>query len=112
MTDKEQTLIFQKNLLHYLQEAHKTQKEVADAIGVQHQTFSTWCCGVAFPRMGKIQALADYFHINKSDLIEDKSETSDDETERAIKIGIEIQRLPQGKQDALLAYLRFLQSQL
>lgn len=111
MTDKEQTVIFQKNLLRYLQENHKTQKEVADAIGVQHQTFSTWCCGIAYPRMGKIQALADYFGINKSDLIEDKSQISDSETERAIQLGIEIQRLPASKQDALLAYLRFLQSQ-
>ena len=70
MTDKEQTKIFQKNLLRYLTENNKTQLEVANAIGVSHQTFSTWCRGIAIPRMGKMQLLADYFHINKSDLIE------------------------------------------
>lgn len=71
MTDKRQTYIFQKNLLRYLKEYDKTQLEVATAIGVSHQTFSTWCRGIALPRMGKIQLLADYFHINKSDLIEE-----------------------------------------
>ena len=49
-----------------------TQKEVADAIGVSPQTFNTWMQGIALPRMGKIQALADYFGIKKSDLIDDK----------------------------------------
>ena len=30
--------------------------------------------------MGKVQALADYFHINKSDLIEDKSNSNEEDT--------------------------------
>lgn len=51
----------------------KTQLEIAKSIDVSPQTFNTWCQGIAIPRMGKVQALADYFHINKSDLIEDKS---------------------------------------
>ena len=76
MTGKEQTYIFQKNLLHYLESYDKTQLEVANAIGVSHQTFNTWCRGIALPRMGKIQLLADYFHINKSDLIEEHKESA------------------------------------
>ena len=51
---------------------NKTQKEVADAIGVIPQTFNSWCTGQSLPRMGKVQALADYFGINKSDLIDEK----------------------------------------
>lgn len=71
MTDYEQKKIFQKNLTKYLSVYNKSQKEVADAIGVSPQTFNTWCQGIALPRMGKVQLLADYFKINKSDLIED-----------------------------------------
>lgn len=74
MTDIEQKKIFSKNLNKYLEQSNKTQKEVADAIGVIPSTFNTWCQGIAIPRMGKVQALADYFHINKSDLIENKSD--------------------------------------
>ena len=77
MTDKKQTYVFQQNLLGYLKKYDKTQLEVATAIGVSHQTFSTWCRGIALPRMGKIQLLADYFHINKSDLIEEHDPAAD-----------------------------------
>lgn len=78
MTDEEQKRIFSKNLNKYLSKHDKTQKEVANAIGVSPQTFNTWCQGIALPRMGKVQALADYFNINKSDLIDDKSDQPDD----------------------------------
>lgn len=72
MSDEEQKKIFAKNLNQYLSETNKSQKEVADAIGVLPSTFNTWCQGNAFPRMGKVQALADYFSIHKSDLIDEK----------------------------------------
>lgn len=72
MTDNEQKKIFSKNLNKYLSLNNKSQKEVADAIDVLTSTFNTWCQGVALPRMGKVQALADYFGINKSDLLDEK----------------------------------------
>lgn len=72
MTDDEQKKIFSKNLNHYIEKTQKTQKEIADAIEVSPQTFNTWCQGIAIPRMGKVQRLADYFNIGKSDLIDDK----------------------------------------
>ncbi len=72
MTDSEQKLIFSKNLNFYLSSTNKTQREVACAIGVSPQTFNTWCQGIALPRMGKVQKLADYFGIGKSDLIDQR----------------------------------------
>lgn len=73
MSDEQQKVIFSRNLNKYLTEYGKSQKEVAEAIGVIPSTFNTWCQGIALPRMGKVQALSDYFGINKSDLIDDKS---------------------------------------
>ena len=70
MTDEEQKEVFSKNLSHYISLFEKTQKEVADAISVSPQTFNTWTQGIALPRMGKIQSLANYFNINKSDLLD------------------------------------------
>lgn len=72
MADEDQKRIFSKNLNKYLSLFNKTQKEVADSIGVSPQTFNTWCQGIALPRMGKVQALADYFEIGKTDLIDEK----------------------------------------
>ena len=72
MADEEQKKIFSRNLNNYLLSNNRTQKEVADAIGVSPQTFNTWCQGIALPRMGKVQLLADYFGVGKTDLIDDK----------------------------------------
>ena len=75
MADEEQKRIFSKNLNKYLSLFNKTQKEVADAIDVSPQTFNTWCQGIALPRMGKVQRLADYFGVGKTDLIDEKSDS-------------------------------------
>ena len=72
MKDDEQKRIFSRNLKRCMSIVDKPQSEVAKAIGVSPQTFNTWFNGIALPRMGKVQALADYFHCYKSDLIEDK----------------------------------------
>lgn len=74
MSEHEQKAIFTKNLNKYLSRSEKTQKEIAEAIGVSPQTFNTWTQGIAIPRMGKVQLLADYFGIQKSDLLEEKSD--------------------------------------
>lgn len=80
MSEEAQKRIFTKNLNSYIEASGKTQLEIAKSIGVSPQTFNTWCKGIAIPRMGKVQALADYFHINKSDLIEDKSNSNEEDT--------------------------------
>ena len=77
MSEDKQKDIFSKNLNSYIENSGKTQLEIARSIGVSPQTFNTWCKGIAIPRMGKVQALADYFHIKKSDLIDNKSHPSD-----------------------------------
>lgn len=74
MSEENQKKIFSTNLNLYIEKSGKTQAEIAKSIGVSPQTFNTWCKGIAIPRMGKVQALADYFNINKADLIDEKNE--------------------------------------
>jgi transcriptional regulator with XRE-family HTH domain len=64
--------VFAQNLQRYIAEAGKTQKDIADVIGVSAPTLNEWVTGKKFPRIDKIQRLADYFGILKSDLIEEK----------------------------------------
>lgn len=73
MTDLEQKRIFANNLNNLLSARGKSQREVAEAIDVSPQTFNTWCNAIAIPRMGKVQRLADYFHVPKSQLIDETS---------------------------------------
>lgn len=72
MTDEEQKRIFSKNLNYYISLSGKQQKEVAKELGFQVTTFNTWCKGKIIPGMGKVQKLADYFNIGKSDLLDNK----------------------------------------
>lgn len=65
---------FAKNLTYYIEHSGKTQRDVADAIGVSAPTMSDWVNGKMFPRIDKIERLANYFGCLKSDLIEDKTE--------------------------------------
>lgn len=65
--------IFAKNLRYYISMSGKTQKEMAQIIGVSAPTMHEWCAGKKTPRMDKVEKLANYFGILKSDLIEDKT---------------------------------------
>lgn len=69
---KDQREIFAENLTRLVNGSKLPQSEIAKRINVSPQTFNTWIQGKAIPRMGKIQLLADYFKIEKSDLIEEK----------------------------------------
>ena len=66
--------IFASNLRRYMELNEKSRKDVSDAIGVSYYTFTDWINGKKFPRMDKVEKLANYFGILKSDLIEDKTE--------------------------------------
>ena len=48
-----------------------SQAEMVAIAGVTDKAVSTWETGAKEPRMSAIARLADYFHIQKSDLIED-----------------------------------------
>lgn len=66
--------IFAENLKRYMEINGKTRRDVSEAIGVSYYTFTDWVKGKKYPRMDKVEKLAAYFGILKSDLIEEKSE--------------------------------------
>ena len=72
MTDENQKRIFAKNLNYYISLNGKLQNEVAKDINENASTLNMWCKGNSLPGVGKIQKLADYFKIGKSDLLDDK----------------------------------------
>lgn len=62
---------FSKNLLYYMKQKGLSGVEVSKIAGVSKQAVSAWCNGLKIPRMDKIELLANYFGIQKSDLIEE-----------------------------------------
>ena len=66
--------VMAKNLQYYVERSGKTQKEMSEIVGVATSTFNDWMKAKAYPRIDKIEIMANYFKILKSDLIEDKDE--------------------------------------
>ena len=55
---------------------NKTQLDLAEYMNVSQATISNWCKGVKIPRMNKIDKIAEFFNIKRSDLMVDKEETN------------------------------------
>ena len=73
MTNLGNKEIMAKNLRFYVEKSGKTQKEMCDILDVSTSTFNDWMNARSYPRIDKIEILANYFRILKSDLIEDKT---------------------------------------
>lgn len=65
--------IFARNLCMYMKKTGHSQVDIAEYLNVSPAAVSTWCTARKIPRMDKIERLANYFGIPKSDLIEDKA---------------------------------------
>ncbi len=74
MNSKDTNLVFANNLNRLIERSGKTKKEIAEVIGVAQSTFNEWTKGKKYPRMDKVEKLANYFGVLKSDLIEEKTE--------------------------------------
>lgn len=72
MTGLGNKAIFAKNLSFYIERSGRSQKELAEIVGVAASTFNDWVKGKKYPRIDKIEILANFFGIQKSDLIEEK----------------------------------------
>ena len=64
--------VFARNLQYYMDRSGKNQKEIAQIVGVSAPALCDWLNAKKYPRIDKIEILANYFGILKSDLIEDK----------------------------------------
>lgn len=66
--------IFARNFNYYLKINNKTQADIVEHFGITASTVSDWANGKKYPRIDKMQMLADYFGILKSDLTEEHIE--------------------------------------
>jgi repressor LexA len=64
--------VMAKNIKMYMDLNRKTRNDICDALGFKYTTFTDWIKGRAYPRIDKIEMMAHYFGIQKSDLIEEK----------------------------------------
>lgn len=74
MSDLGNREIFAKNLKKYMTLYQKNRRDICKDLGFAYTTFTSWEKGVNYPRIDKIEMIANYFGIEKSDLIEDKTD--------------------------------------
>ena len=103
--------VFAKNLAHYLEKSGRDQKEVAEVVGVAPSTFNEWMKAKKYPRIDKIEMLANYFGILKSDLIEKVSEDGYSPSEPQLTEGEKVlldlfNRVPEDQQQLVLQMIR------
>jgi repressor LexA len=66
--------ILSKNLKYYIEKSGRDRRELADIWGFPYSTVTEWINGKKYPRIDRIEIMADYFGILKSDLIEERTE--------------------------------------
>lgn len=88
MNEDNTSKIIAKNLKRLMDDRELSNVELSEIIGVSESTVGKWLLEKSIPRMGAIEKLANYFHINKSDLLEDRSNAKE------IKLDIQPRKIP------------------
>lgn len=73
MRDIGNKAVMSANIKRYMSEKGVNAKELSKTLEVPYTTVLSWIKAEYYPRIDKIEKMADYFGILKSDLIEDKT---------------------------------------
>ena len=65
--------IMARNILYYMTISGNSRADVCKAIGVKYTTFTDWVKGNTYPRIDKIELMANYFGVSKADLVEERN---------------------------------------
>jgi len=68
--------VMAKNIQHYMDKHEKSRHDMCEALGVKYTTFTDWVKGNSYPRIDKIELMANYFGIAKADLVESHNSTT------------------------------------
>lgn len=66
--------IMAKNISKYMDKMGIDRNKLSSDLNIKYTTLTDWINGKTYPRIDKIELLANYFGISKSDLVEDASQ--------------------------------------
>ncbi len=101
--------IMAENIRYYLRINDITQTEICSALGLKMPTFSDWVNAKTYPRIDKIEMMANYFGISKSDLVEKRSSPSKEARPNS-ELHELIDSLPADKLEEAKSYLDYLRA--
>lgn len=73
MSDLGNKEILSQNLKYFIEKSGKDRRQLAEIWGFPYSTVTEWVNGKKYPRIDRIEIMANYFGILKSDLIENKT---------------------------------------
>lgn len=106
--------IFSINLKKLMDQKGVSRQDLSKVLGVSYFTISDWVNGKKYPRMDKVEMLADFFGVLKSDLIEEKRIDKDSPNEQELTEGEKflLELFRQIPDDAQKMYLEVLRASL
>ena len=110
MSDDQYKRIFSRNLRHYMSLNNKEQVDLINDLGLNKSAVSTWCNGTRLPRMDKVDLLAKYFNVTRSDLIEEHGPERNAQRQRSERLLEYYEQLHSAGQDKVLTYTKNLLS--
>ena len=72
MNTAENKHILARNILYFMDMKGTTKQQLCSDLDIKYTTFVDWIKARAYPRIGAVEKLANYFGCEKSDLIEDR----------------------------------------
>ena len=67
--------VMAQNIKYYMNLHQKERNDVCKDLGIKYTTLTDWINGKTYPRIDKIEAMAQYFGISKADLVEERNKS-------------------------------------
>ena len=110
--DNDNRNTFANNLKNLMIAHGRNRRDISDALGISYFTVSDWVNGKKYPRMDKVELLANYFGVLKSDLIEENNAPSPQEQKLTEGEEALLELFRQIPEDAQKMYLEVLRASL
>lgn len=110
MDEQKNRAIMAKNIKKYMNRKGVSNQMVCEDLGIKYTTFIDWTKGNTYPRIGKIEMMANYFGCEISDLIEDKEKATVETSTLSEKQQKVVQMIMQIPEDRLDWVFRVLQT--
>ena len=109
MSDLGNKQVMAENIRYYLRKNNLSQSDICNALGFKAATFSDWVNAKTYPRIDKIEMMANYFGISKSDLVEKRPTTPESGGPKA-KAHELLDQVPEENLSDVMSYMEFLKS--
>lgn len=109
MSDLGNKQIMAENIRYYLKLNDLTQTDICNTLGFKMATFSDWVNAKTYPRIDKIEMMANYFGISKAELVERKPATPESSGPKSEAHDL-LDQLPEDKLRDVMNYMKYLKS--